>query len=165
MLWPLISGFAGGVIGWLFTTALAQPFQKFIQLRQDVATALAEFEHSRLWTGNPEEEPPTREWLEKRQIAYEKAGAALVAYSISNSFFTQLLLSRWLGSRRCYVRSAGDYLRNLARMTPGSQTSEKIHGAVMRQLRLASPFDVILPLWKRLLVHISVMVSSDFARS
>lgn len=148
-LWSLILGFVGGVIGWLFTTSLAQPFQKFIQLRQDVALALAEFEHSRLWIGDPDEESPTKDWLEKRQSSYEKAGVALVAFTISNSFVTRLLLSRWLGPHRCYVRSAGDYLRNLARMTPGTQTSHHIHEAVMRQLRLATPFDVIRPFWKR----------------
>ncbi|SCB39514.1 hypothetical protein GA0061099_1006163 [Bradyrhizobium yuanmingense] len=150
-IWSLIIGFVGGVIAWVFTTGLAQPFQKFIQLRQDVASALAEFEHSRLWTGDPDEEPPPKEWLEKRQSSYERAGVALVAFSISNSFFTGLLHNRCLGSHRCYVRSAGDYLRNLARMSPGTQ-SQQIHEAVMRQLRLASPLEFIRkPFWKRLL--------------
>lgn len=105
-------------MGWLVTTTLAQPFQRFLQLRQDAALSLAEYEHSRLWTGNPEEEPPTKEWLEKRSIAYDKAGTALVAFTLSNSIISRLLYNKLLGPYRCYVRSAGEGLRTLALALP-----------------------------------------------
>jgi hypothetical protein len=149
-VWPLITGFAGGVIAWVFTTALAQPFQRFILLRQEAALALAEFEDMP-WINNPEATPPTKEWLDKRRAVYDKAGVALVAFAISNSFVTRLLYNRVLGRYRCYVRSAGSSLRTLAESYPGTQASDQLHKSVVSSLRIASGLAPIKrPLMQRL---------------
>jgi hypothetical protein len=136
-IWPLISGFFGGVIGWLFTTVLAQPFQRFVLLRQDAALALAEFE-DRPWIGNPEAAPPTNEWLDRRSSAFEKAGVALVAFATSNSFVTRLLYHRFIGRYRCYVRNAGENLRSLAASHPGTQASSHFRDSAIKALRIGS---------------------------
>jgi hypothetical protein len=136
-LWPLITGFVGGVIAWLFTTALAQPFQRFLTLRQEAAFALAEFE-DRAWIGNPEAKPPTNDWLDKRLAAYDKAGTALVAFASSNSFVTRLLHHPVAGPYRCYVRAAGEGLRVLAATYPGTQAALTYRELVAGQLRITN---------------------------
>lgn len=136
-IWSLITGFAGGVIAWLFTTTLAQPFQRFIELRREAALALVEFE-DRLWIGNPEAKAPTEDWLEKRSSAYDKAGTALIAFAISNSFLTRFLYHRLLGRYRCYVRAAGENLRVLAAAYPGTAASSAYHDNILRELRIAT---------------------------
>ena len=129
-IWSLITGFAGGVIAWLFTTTLTQPFQRFIELRREAALALTEFE-DRLWIGNPEAKPPTEDWLEKRFSAYDKAGTALIAFAISNSFLTRFLHHSLLGRYRCYVRAAGENLRVLAAAYPGTPVSTAHHDNIV----------------------------------
>jgi len=136
-IWSLITGFAGGVIAWLFTTTLTQPFQRFIELRREAALALTEFE-DRLWIGNPEAKPPTEDWLEKRFSAYDKAGTALIAFAISNSFLTRFLHHSLLGRYRCYVRAAGENLRVLAAAYPGTPVSTAHHDNIVRELRIAT---------------------------
>jgi hypothetical protein len=133
----ILSGFVGGLIAWLVTTTLAQPFQRFLQLRQEAATAISQFE-DRPWVGNPEAEPPTNEWLAERLTAYDKAGTALVAFATSNSFVTRALYHPFLVGYRCYVRAAGDSLRNLGASPPGSPASRHFLQALISALKIGS---------------------------
>ena len=136
-VWPLITGFIGGVMAWFLTTTLAQPFQRFLTLRQEAAFALVDFE-DRAWIGNPEAKPPTEEWREKRFNAYDKAGTNLVAFAISNSFITRLLHHPILGRYRCYIRASGENLRVLAATYPGTPISAAYHDNVVRELRIVT---------------------------
>ena len=135
--WPLITGFIGGVMAWFLTTTVAQPFQRFLALRQEAALALVDFE-DRGWIGNPDAKPPTEKWLEARLTAYDKAGTNLVAFAISNSFITGLLYHPILGRYRCYIRASGENLRVLAATYPGTQTSATYHDNVVRELRIVT---------------------------
>jgi hypothetical protein len=135
MLWPLLSGFLGGVIAWLVTTAFAEPFKRFLQLREDAARALAEFE-TMPWIRNPEANPPSDDWLNKRREAYDRAGIALIAFATSNSFLGRILIHKVLGRYRYYVQAAGLGLRTLAVAYPGTQSSETCYQSILRQLHL-----------------------------
>jgi hypothetical protein len=136
-LWGILSGFVGGLIAWVVTTTLAQPFQRFLQLRQEAAIAIAQFE-DRPWIGNPEAKPPTNEWLDERLAVYDKAGTALVAFAISNSFVTRALYHPFLGGYRCYVQAAGDSLRNLGASHPGTPASRHFLEALISELKIGS---------------------------
>jgi hypothetical protein len=136
-LWSLVTGFVGGVCAWFLTTAVAQPFQRFITLRQEAAVALVDFE-DRLWIGNPEAKPPTQEWLAQRLNAYDRVGTNLVAFAASNSFITRLLYQPILGRYRCYVSAAGENLRILAATYPGTQIAAAYHENVVRELHIVT---------------------------
>jgi hypothetical protein len=124
MIWAMLSGFVGGILAWLATTFLAQPLQRFLQLRNDAAVAIAQFEE-RAWIGNPDAKPPTNEWLDRRREAYDRAGTALVALANTNRFVTRVLRHAMLGRHRCHVRSAGENLRTLGETYPGTQASDQ----------------------------------------
>jgi hypothetical protein len=135
--WPLITGFIGGVMAWFLTTTIAQPFQRFLVLRQEAALALVDFE-DRGWIKNPDAKPPSEKWLEARLNAYDKAGTNLVAFAISNSFITRLLYHPILGRYRCYIRASGENLRVLAATYPGTQISATYQDIVVKELRIVT---------------------------
>lgn len=134
-LWGIFSGFVGGLVAWIVTTTLGQPFQRFLQLRQEAAIAMSQFE-DRLWTGNPEAKPPANEWLDKRREAYDKAGTALLAFANTNLIVTRALRRRWLGRYRCNLRLAGEKLRLLAETYPGTQASDQTYRAALSALAI-----------------------------
>jgi hypothetical protein len=134
-IWGILSGFVGGIVAWIVTTILGQPLQRFLQLRQEAAAAVAQFE-DRAWIGNPEAKPPSNEWLDKRREAYDKAGTSLLAFANTNLFVTRALRQRPLGRYRCNIRSAAECLRTLAEAYPGTQSSTQLHRAVLSGLAI-----------------------------
>jgi hypothetical protein len=89
-VWALLSGFVGGIIAWIVTTAIGQPLQRFFQLRQQAALVLAEYD-DRLWINNPEAEPPSNDRFKERSEAFDKVGSELVAFADSNTFVARSL--------------------------------------------------------------------------
>jgi hypothetical protein len=89
-VWALLSGFVGGFIAWIITTAVGQPLQRFVQLRQQAAFVLAKYD-DQPWIGNPEAKPPSNDWLVERTEAFDKAGSELVAFADSNTFIAHNL--------------------------------------------------------------------------
>jgi hypothetical protein len=79
-MWSLITGFVGGVIAWIVTTIVAQPLQRFFQLRQQAAILLVQYD-DQAWIENPEAKPPSNKWLKERQEALDKVGSELVAFA------------------------------------------------------------------------------------
>jgi hypothetical protein len=134
MMWPLLSGFIGGFIAWIVTTAVGQPMQRFIQLRQQVALVMAQYDQ-RTWIGNPEAKPPDENWLKERREAYDKAASELLAFADSNAFVTKALRWKRLGRYRFYVRSAGLNLRTLAEAYPGTQSWDQLRRNVLSSLK------------------------------
>jgi hypothetical protein len=134
-IWGLLSGFVGGVIAWAVATILGQPLQRFLQLRQEAAVAIAQFE-DRIWVGNPEAKSPASEWLDKRRDAYDKVGTALLAFANTNLFITRALRQRPLGRCRCNIRSAAENLRTLAEAYPGTLSSTQLHRSVLKGLAI-----------------------------
>jgi hypothetical protein len=131
----LALGFLGGLVAWIVTTFLAQPFALFLKLRNEAAVAVANYE-TRPWIGNPESEPPSQEWLVERRKAYDGAGTALVGFSASNKVLARILQKGVFGLFRCNPWSACENLRTLAEAYPGSQSSERLIRSVVRGLRL-----------------------------
>lgn len=84
-MWSLTYGFLGGVIAWIVTTIIVQPLLRFIQLRNEAAFVLAQYDH-RAWIGNPDAKSPDDEWRTKRREAYDATGTALIAFAASNVF-------------------------------------------------------------------------------
>lgn len=70
-MWPVVSGAIGGFLAWIATTILGQPIYHFINLRREVAEALARFDEDDPRRDDPEHEPPTGAWLKGRSDAYE----------------------------------------------------------------------------------------------
>jgi len=101
-MWPLFSGFLGGIVAWIITTILGQPIQRFIQLREHAALILARYDNLP-WIGNPEAKPPENNWLEERREAYDKIGSELVAFADANTFIARQLHHKILGRYRIYV--------------------------------------------------------------
>jgi hypothetical protein len=134
-LWGIFSGFVGGFIAWIMTTILGLPLQRFLQLRQEAAVVLAQFE-DRLWIGNAEAKPPADEWLDKRREVYDKAGTALLAFANTNLIVTRALRRRWLGRYRCNIRTAGEKLRLLAETYPGTQASDQTYRSALSALAI-----------------------------
>lgn len=135
-VWSLVSGFVGGVIAWIVTATVGQPLQHFLQLRHDAAFALAQFDES-AWSGNPDAEPPTSDWLIRRTSSFDATGSALLAFAASNILVARALRWRAWGRFRCYPQSAGGSLRMLAEARPGTQTSEQLRRQVLSSLKLA----------------------------
>jgi hypothetical protein len=141
-MWSLLSGFIGGFVAWIITTAVGQPLQRFFQLRQQAALILAQYD-GRAWIGNPEAKPPDNEWLEERREAYDKVGSELVAFADSNTFVTRALHHKMLGRYRCYVRNAGVSLRTLGEIYPGTESWDRLRRGVLSALKIAGwPRDV-----------------------
>jgi hypothetical protein len=133
--WGLFAGFIGGFVAWIVTTSLGQPLQRFIQIRQEAAFVIAEFD-DRAWIGNPDAVPPDNNWLNKRREAYDKEGTALIAFADSNLFVTRLLRLKILGRYRCYIRSAGHSLRTLGAAYPGTQANDQLRQSVLSGLKI-----------------------------
>jgi hypothetical protein len=142
MWWSLFSGFLGGIAAWVVTTALGQPLQRFLQLRQQAANVMAQ-DDDHAWIGNPEAKPPDDDWLRRRREAYDKVGHELVAFADSNTFVVRLLNQRVLGRYRCYVRSAGGNLRALAAAYPGTKSWDELRRRARSALKIVGwPRDV-----------------------
>lgn len=138
----LLLGFVGGFTAWIATTFLAQPLQRFFQLRQEAALVLAKYDNQP-WIGNPEAKPPDNNWLEERRIAYDKVGSELVAFADSNTFVARALHRKILGPYRCYVRNAGEELRTLGAAYPGTESWDRLRRNVRSALKIAGwPRDV-----------------------
>jgi hypothetical protein len=141
-IWGLFSGFIGGFVAWIVTTSLGRPLQRFIQLRQEAAFVIAQYDN-RAWIGNPEANPPENDWLDKRREAYDNTGTALIAFADSNLFITRILRLKCFGPYRCYIRSAGDNLRTLGAAYPGTQANEQLRQSVLSNLKIKTwPYNI-----------------------
>ncbi|MGA2895748.1 MAG: hypothetical protein ABSE22_23045 [Xanthobacteraceae bacterium] len=141
-MWPLFSGFLGGIVAWIITTILGQPIQRFIQLREHAALILARYDNLP-WIGNPEAKPPENNWLEERREAYDKIGSELVAFADANTFIARQLHHKILGRYRIYVRNAGNELRTFGATYPGTESWDQIRKSAMSALKIAGwPRDV-----------------------
>jgi hypothetical protein len=148
-MWSLIAGFVGGIVAWIMITVVAQPLQKFLQLRQQAAILLVRYD-GQAWIGNPEAKSTTNEWLEERRAALDQVGSELVAFADANTFIARMLHHRGLGRYRCDVRYAGEDLRSLAAAYPGTQVWDQLRAVVMSRLKIAGwPRDVVGRRWKR----------------
>ena len=135
-MWPLFSGFTGGILAWIFATILGRPIQRYIQLRQEAALILARYDNLP-WIGNPEAKPPENDWLEERRKAYDEIGSELVAFADANTFITRQLHQKLLGRYRIYVRNAGNELRTLGATYPGTEAWHQIRKSAMSALKIA----------------------------
>jgi hypothetical protein len=133
----LFLGFIGGVIAWIATTVIGEPLRRFIPLRHEATVVIIRYEEC-AWIGDPEASPPDNEWLEKRREAYDAAGIALMAFATSNTLFSRLLRSPYLGKLRCYPYSGGSDLRELGSAYPGMQASDHLQRSALRALKIKS---------------------------
>jgi hypothetical protein len=131
----LLIGFIGGFVAWIVTTIVGEPVRRFFQLRTQAALILAKYD-DRPWIDNPEAKPPEAEWLEKRREAFDEIGSELVAFANSNSFIARLLHHKLLGKYRYNIRHAGDNLRMLAEVYPGTQVWHETHRQIQRALKI-----------------------------
>ena len=136
MWWSLLSGFLGGIAAWVVTTALGQPLQRLLRLRQQAANVMTQYD-DQAWIGNPDAKPPDDDWLKERREAYDKVGVELVAFADSNTFVARLLLSKVLGRYRCNVRNAGNNLRALAVAYPGTRNWDELRRRARSALGIA----------------------------
>jgi hypothetical protein len=135
-MWPLFTGFMGGIVAWIFTTILGQPLQRLIHLRQQAALVLAQYDDLP-WIGNPEAKPPEDAWIKERREAYDKIGSELVAFADANSFITRQLYRRFPRRYRIYVRNAGDELRTLGATRPGTESWAQTRKSAKSALKIA----------------------------
>ena len=127
-------GLLGGFVAWALTTAVAQPFRQFLNLRTEAARLLALYE-DRFDPGDAEAQPAA-EWLAKRAHAYETCGAELIGFAFSNSTFTRTLHRLPIKSLQCYPRNAGSSLMGLSSARPGTGASDQFRRDAMSALRL-----------------------------
>jgi hypothetical protein len=126
-------GFVGGVIAWIVTALVGQPIYHFISLRTEAARVLARYERSDF---GPGPDPADANWVAERKRAYRECGARLVAFAAANVIVTRLLRSRFLGSVRCYPRSAGEALITLGELGPDASTRMAMRDQVILRLKL-----------------------------
>ena len=131
----LFLGFLGGLIAWAVTEFLAKPIKRFIQLRDDAAHALAQYE-DKAWQFEDPAEQPDEEWLQKRKANYEAVGSALVGFAYSQRFVTRILAYKAPGRSRYYVSSAGRSLIVLGEVKPATTASKQSLSAVKSGLKL-----------------------------
>jgi hypothetical protein len=135
-MWALFFGFVGGFVAWIGTTFVAQPLQRFFQLRPQAAFVVAQYDQ-RGWIGNPDAKPPDNDWLKERNDAYDKVASELLAFANSNAFVTSALHHKMLGRYRCDVRAAGENLRTLGAAYPGTQSWDQLCRSALSNLRIS----------------------------
>jgi hypothetical protein len=75
--------------------------------------------------------------LHRARERYQRCGAALVAFAISNSFVARRLYRFPLKGFRFYAHNAGSSLLSLSESTPGTQASDYLREQTVSALKLS----------------------------
>jgi hypothetical protein len=82
------------------------------------------------WIENSEAEPPEKGWLERRKEAFDEIGSELIAFADTNSIIAQTL-----AKSRYFALRAGNDLRLLGAVCPGTNSWTDIRKRVRSALR------------------------------
>lgn len=120
---------------WVATEFFARPLTRFFALPIETAEALARYEDR--VDPDPDVFSLSEKWLAERIAAYERCGAGLTGFALSNSFLARCLYRFPPKRFRYYVRSAGSRLLSLAEARPGKEISDQFRRQVEVALKLS----------------------------
>jgi len=128
LLLSIVFGLLGGIIAWIATAVLGQPFYRYCCLRAEAARVLALYEHHDVIRAN-------HEWRAERKRAYQACGSQLMAFAATNVLMTTLLqkMSR-------HPRVAGETFVTLSELSPDHQYRLSFTQRIIAALRLKLKF-------------------------
>lgn len=135
MLFTVLWGVVGGVLGWFATYVIVEPLRQFFQLRNKAAQVIVQYDPTSGPT-NPDDDPPEAKWLEDRRKEFDDIGVSILEFCAVNSIVCRTLSHRHLSRYRFSIRIAGESLRLLGKTQPGTQAHHQIRHQALYGLKL-----------------------------
>jgi hypothetical protein len=123
-------GILGGIVAWLGTMVIGQPFYELINLRRETAWLLHLYELK----GRDDHRATITGWLEDRAKAYQACAAKLLAFASSQMIVTAAVR---LPPLRWQPREAGESLWLLSPLGPGAPERAQLRLDVAKALNLS----------------------------